>query len=82
MSWMHTQIRVEITQDERETFLTGNAMPKDTQESYIWFSIDNAGLGTAYLYRNELQVAASMARAAGLEDFAIRLEDEDGSHVP
>lgn len=74
--------RIEVNGDERETFLAKNSMPGGDIEGYIWFSFENAENGYAYLYHDELETAAAMARRAGLEDLAVRIEEGGSDAIP
>jgi len=73
---------ITVSADERDAFLAKNPMPLNEAEGYIWFSFSNAACGTVELFSDELSSAAAMARKAGLEELAVRIEDggSDGSH--
>lgn len=73
MSWIK-QVRTQVSAEEREKFLTGNPMPVTDAQRYIWWSVQNAQAGDAYLFVDELPVAAEMARRVGLVDLAQRIE--------
>ena len=73
---------IKVNDDDRQAFLTGNSMPAGDLESYIWFSFENATQGVVYLFADELGTAAEMARKAGLEDLAKRLEEGGSDEIP
>ena len=76
------QKSVTITQAEKEQFLTCNAMPENETEGYIWFAVENTTGGVLYLFDDELQLAAEMARRAGLDGMAARLENGGSDALP
>jgi len=73
MDKIENKKRISISRDEQEQFVTGNPMPADVIESYIWFAVENSSGGVLYLFTDELDIAADMARKAGLNDLAERI---------
>ena len=65
-------VTVSLSADEREAFLARHVALEGDDRAYIWFAFDNSGL-TVTLWKDELELAATMADEAGLKDLAARL---------
>lgn len=70
---MAEQVTISVSAEERDAFLTINAIPQNSAETYAWLAFQ-AGQGCVQLYQDEIQVAREMAERAGLHDLAGRLQ--------
>ncbi len=66
-------ITIKVSIVDREHFLTGNSLPKDVVEGYIWFAFQNPSGDYVTLYADEAPQAAIMAEHAGCLELAARL---------
>ncbi len=65
---------VYITDEEKARLLDRNRSPKGDAQAYIWFAFANSVCGRVHLFSDELPIAAEMARNAGAEDLAQKVE--------
>lgn len=72
---MAQAIQFQVSADEREQFVKGNAVP-DQAEVYVWLAFNFAVGCWVELYTDELKVAEVMARKAGLDVLAGRLASQ------
>lgn len=70
-----TQTLVKITDQEKQQFLK-NSAPVNITEAYICFAVQNCIEGLLFLFADELNITAVMARQAGLPEFAERIESK------
>ena len=71
-----TYKNIIVSPEEREGFLTGNSMPANSTEAYIWMAFSTAN-GSVALWIDELELAAEMAERAGLPELAERLQNKE-----
>lgn len=66
-------VQVRLTNLEIQHFLTGNSIPRDVVEGYIWFAFQNPAGNLVTLYADEVEIAVRMAENAGCPDLASKL---------